>query len=88
MAFRFETNLYGLPKKLKEFVADLLASAGLAKQLSALNHHTFNFGDSFSRVQTLRTNIGTIHNGVAAVELERVFKSIQTIFFGVIAAIY
>ena len=43
----------------------------------ALNHHVFDLGDRFSWVQPFRTNLSTVHDRVAAIELERVFQLVQ-----------
>ena len=39
------------------------------------------------RVQTFRTGLGAVHDGVAAVELERIFQLVQTLARGLVAAV-
>ena len=61
--------------------APLLTSKPRA--VSALNdpfhHHAFDMGNRFGRVQTLRAGLGAVHDGVATVELERIFQFVQTL---------
>src|SRR5207302_4332538 len=39
-----------------------------------LDHLQLELGDGFGRVQALRAGLGAVHDGVAAVEPERVFE--------------
>src|SRR5262245_60802204 len=43
----------------------------------SLDHHALDLGDSLGRIETLRTGFGAIHDGVAAVEAERIFEIVE-----------
>src|SRR5437868_6324611 len=45
----------------------------------ALDHHALDFGDRFCGVQVLRAGTGAVHDGVAAVEAERIFEIVEAI---------
>ncbi len=60
----------------------------LSKLQSALHHHFLGLGDCLRRIQPFRTNLCTIHDGVAAIQLERIFKLIQSLSRRVIATVY
>ena len=53
----------------------------------SLHHHLLNLRNRLRRVQPLRARIGAVHDGVAAIEAERVFEIIQTLAGGFIAAV-
>ena len=59
-------------------------SRGLAL---ALDHHMFDIGNGLGRVQPLRANLRAVHNGVAAVKLERVFQVIEAFARAFVAAV-
>ena len=59
-------------------------SRGLAL---ALDHHMFDIGNRLGRVQPLRANLRAVHNGVATIELERIFKVIEALASAFVAAI-
>src|SRR5215472_2256901 len=42
-----------------------------------LDHHTPDLGDRLGRIETLRAGFGAIHDGVAAVEAERIFEIVE-----------
>ena len=48
-------------------------------------HHLLDFGNGLGRVEALRADLGAIHNGVTAIEFERVIERIEA-FFGLIIA--
>ena len=43
--------------------------------------------DRLGRVQPLRTGLGTVHDGVAAVEPERVLEIVEALAGGLVAAV-
>ena len=53
----------------------------------ACNHLLLDFRDRLGRVQSLRASIRAIHDGVAAVEPERVFEIVETFACCLIAAV-
>lgn len=52
-----------------------------------LDHHLLDFCNRLGRVQTLRAGPRTIHDGVAAVEAERVFKIVEAFALGFVTAV-
>ena len=44
-----------------------------------LDHHLLDLADRFRGVQTLGAGVGTVHDGVAAIEPEGVFQIVQTL---------
>ncbi len=57
------------------------------KSGDALDQHLFDLTNSFCRVQTLRADLRAVHDGVAAIELEWVFKVIETLSSRFVAAV-
>ena len=53
----------------------------------ALHQQFLGRGDGLGRIKALRANIGAIHDRVAAIEFERVFKLIEAFTGGFIATI-
>ena len=53
----------------------------------ALDHLQLEFGDRFRGIQALRARLGAVHDGVAAIEPERVFKIVEPLAGGLIAGI-
>src|SRR5690606_23942805 len=51
------------------------------------DHQLLGLGDGLGGVQPLRTHLGAVHDGVAAVELERVLKVVETLVRGVVASV-
>ena len=47
----------------------------------------FDLGNRFGRIKAFRADLRTVHNGVAAIELERIFEIIETLTRRLIAAI-
>jgi hypothetical protein len=46
------------------------------KSHGSFNHHLFDIGDRLRRVQTFGASLGTVHDCVAPVKLERILKVI------------
>ena len=44
-----------------------------------VHHQLLNLSDGFGRVQPFRAGLGAVHDGVAAVELERVLDIIEPV---------
>ena len=44
---------------------------------ATLDHHLFDIGNGLCRVQTFRTGLCAIHDGVTAIELEWIFQIIE-----------
>src|SRR5690242_12643747 len=52
-----------------------------------LHHRLLDLGDRLRGVEALGTDLGAIHDGVAAIELERVFERIEPFALMLVAAI-
>src|SRR5215212_4067715 len=52
-----------------------------------LDHLQLEFGDGLRRVEALRAGLGAVHDGVAAVEPERVFEVVEPFAGGLITGI-
>src|SRR5215216_2189854 len=52
-----------------------------------LDHLQLELGDRLRRVETLRAGLGAIHDGVAAIEPERVLEIVEPLAGGLIAAV-
>src|SRR6185312_10401926 len=52
-----------------------------------LDHLQLELRDGLRRVEALRARLGAVHDGVAAVEPERVFEVVETFAGGLIAGI-
>src|SRR4051812_15922340 len=52
-----------------------------------LDHHHLEFGDGLGGVEALRASLGAVHDGVAAVEPERVFEIVEPLAGGLVAGI-
>src|SRR5215475_6572456 len=53
----------------------------------ALDHHLLDLGDGLGRVQVLGAGLRAVHDGVAAIEPERVLELVQPLAPGLVAAI-
>src|SRR5262249_41982318 len=53
----------------------------------ALDHHLLDLGDGLRRVQALRAGLGAIHDGVAAVEPERVLELVEALALRLVTAV-
>ena len=53
----------------------------------ALNHHMFDLRDRFRWVQPFRTNLRTVHDRVAAIELEWILEIVKALSGRFITAI-
>jgi len=53
----------------------------------ALDHLQLELGDGLGRIETLRARLGAVHDGVAAIEPERIFKIIEPLAGGFVARI-
>src|SRR6185437_6744034 len=54
---------------------------------SALDHLLLDFGDRLARIEALRTSPRAIENGVAAIKSERIFKIVEPLLLGFVAAV-
>src|ERR1700704_4301466 len=52
-----------------------------------LDHLQLELGDGLGRIETLRARLGAVHDGMAAVEPERIFKIIEPLAGGFVARI-
>ena len=52
-----------------------------------LDHLELEFGNRLGRIETLRAGLGAVHDGVAAIEPERVFEIVEPLAGGFIAAV-
>src|SRR5216684_1212981 len=51
------------------------------------DHHLLDLGDRLRRVEALGAGLGAIHDGVAAVEPERIFQLVEPLALGLVAAV-
>ena len=63
------------------------SSFGVLKLQASLDQHLLGFGDGFCRIQTLGANLCAVHDGVAAIELERIFKIIKALTGCIVSAV-
>src|SRR5258705_2451196 len=61
--------------------------ATLFRTSAALSHHFLGAADRFCGIETLRTGFGAVHDGVAAIEPERIFEAIQSLAGVLVAAV-
>src|SRR3954447_19875020 len=54
---------------------------------SPLDHLQLEFGDGFRRVETLRAGFCAIHDGVAAIQPERILEIVEPLAGGFVAAV-
>src|SRR5262245_7780833 len=52
-----------------------------------LDHQLLDLGDRLGRVQALRTGLGAVHDGVAAIEPERILELVETLAGRLVAAV-
>src|SRR5258708_6234410 len=62
-------------------------SASLKRSNRALDHHLLDLGDRLGRIEALGAGLGAIHDGVAAIEPERIFELVEPLALGVVAAV-
>src|ERR1043165_3170392 len=53
----------------------------------ALDQHLLDLGDRLRRVEALRAGLGAVHDGVAAIEPERVLEIVEALALGFVAAV-
>src|ERR1044071_3292373 len=53
----------------------------------ALDQHLLDFGDRLRRIEALRAGLGAVHDGVAAIEPERVLEIVEALALGLVAAV-
>src|SRR4051812_47036280 len=51
------------------------------------DHHLLDLGDGLCRVEALRAGVGAVHDGVAAVEPERVVQGVEALAGRLVAAV-
>src|SRR5689334_24193489 len=44
-----------------------------------LDHQLLDFGDGLCRIEAFRTGLGAVHDGMAAIEPERILESVETL---------
>src|SRR4051812_36801733 len=52
-----------------------------------LDHHPFDLGNGLRRVEVFRASLGAVHDGVAAVEAERILEIVEALAGRLIAAV-
>src|SRR3546814_16495457 len=55
--------------------------------LLAQHHQLLDLGDRLRRVQPLRAGLGAVHDGVAAIQPERILEGVETLAGVLIAAV-
>src|SRR4029078_8624741 len=51
------------------------------------DQHLLDLGDRLRRVEALRAGLGAVHDGVAAIEPERVLEVVESLALGLVAAV-
>src|SRR5262252_7217947 len=64
-----------------------IISAGSGRSHLPFHHHPLDLGDRLGRVETLRAGLGAVHDGVAAVEAERVLEIVEALAGRLVAAV-
>src|ERR1700719_4074685 len=54
---------------------------------SALGHHSLGIGNRARRVELFRAGLGAVHDGVAAIEPERILEPVEALAGALIAAV-
>src|SRR5689334_1744004 len=57
------------------------------ERLAPLDQHLLDLGDGLGRVQALRAGAGAVHDGVAAIEPERVLELVEPLARMLVAAV-
>src|SRR5262249_35686424 len=52
-----------------------------------VHHHTLDLGDGLGGVEALRAGLGAVHDGVAAVEAERILEIVEALSGRLVAAV-
>src|SRR5262249_720322 len=52
-----------------------------------LDHHPLDLGDGLGRVEVLGAGLGAVHDGVAAVEAERILEIVEALSGRLVAAV-
>ena len=63
------------------------APSSPSMSVAPLVDHALDVGDRARRIQVLRAGLGAVHDGVAAIQPERIFQRIQPLAGGVVAAV-
>src|SRR5213595_257108 len=53
----------------------------------ALDHHLLDLGDGLRRIETLGAGLGAVHDGVAAIQPERILELVEPFALGLVAAV-
>src|SRR5712672_3175090 len=51
------------------------------------DHHLLDLGDGLRRIEALGAGLGAIHDGVAAIEPERILELVEPLARGLVAAV-
>src|SRR5260221_5002288 len=53
----------------------------------AFDHHLLDLGDRLGRIEALGAGLGAVHDGVAAIEPERILELVEPLARGLVAAV-
>ena len=53
----------------------------------AFDHHMFDLGNRFGRIEPFGANLRTVHDGVTAIQFKRIFQIIQALTCRFVTAI-
>src|SRR5262249_49192311 len=72
------------------WISDLPLSRqfGMTSLHLPLDQHALDLGDGFRRIEMLGAGFGAIHDGVTAIEPERVFEIVEPVTGGLVARIH
>src|SRR6185312_12441163 len=82
---RKQTSRRNIVRRLLQWIVG--DDDGLPSLLPPLDHLLLDVADRLGRVQPLGAGIGAVHNGVAAIELERVFELVEALAGLFVAAV-
>src|ERR1700752_4737644 len=52
-----------------------------------LDHHALDLGDRLGRIEALRAGLGAVHDGVTAIEAERILEIVEAVSGRLVAAV-
>src|SRR6188472_3755784 len=76
-----------MPDRMPGITTDDAASPEEQPLHLPLDHHALDLGDGLGRVEALGAGLGAIHDGVAAVEPERVLEIVEAVTGRLVAAV-
>src|SRR4051794_41599563 len=76
-----------MPDRMPGIITDDAASPAQRALHLPLDHHALDLGDGLGGVEALGAGLGAIHDGMAAVEPERILEIIEAVTGRLVAAV-